>query len=90
MDGLGSAYAMLDRIESLFEDTDENQGLKIILSSVHRAKGLEADRVWALEDTFFSRNSQPPAWADGKEERNIEYVAITRAKSLFTWVEGTL
>ncbi len=90
MDGLESADEMINRIESLFDDTDENKGLKIILSSVHRAKGLEADRVWALEDTFFSRSSSPPDWADGKEERNIEYVAVTRAKSLFTWVEGTL
>lgn len=90
MEGLGSADEMIARIETLFEDTDENKGLKIILSSVHRSKGLEADRVWALEDTFFSKNSEPPPWVDGKEEKNIEYIAITRAKSLFTWVEGTL
>lgn len=90
MDGLDSADAMIDRIEMLFDDTKENKGLKIILSSVHRSKGLEADRVWLLRDTFFSLSAKPPKWVDMSEERNIQYVAVTRAKLLLTWVEGTL
>jgi len=90
MDGLDSADAIISRIEMLFEDTKDNDGRKIILSSVHRSKGLEADRVWLLEDTFFSRRKKPPQWASADEEENIEYVAITRAKELLTWVEGTL
>ena len=44
---------------------------RIVLSSTHQAKGLEADRVWMLEDTYDF---------DGIESRNLWYVAITRAK----------
>lgn len=91
MEGLASADEIIDRIESLFEDTEENKGLKIILSSVHRSKGLEAKKVWLLKDTFFTKKEgQPPPWVDISEERNIEYVAITRAIDVLTWVEGKL
>jgi superfamily I DNA/RNA helicase len=57
-------------IEKLFDDTDDRN--RIILSTVHRAKGLERDTVFVLNYTFVLGNSQ--------EEKNIKYVAITRAK----------
>lgn len=58
------------RINRLF--TDDGLGDKGIItcSSVHKAKGLEADRVFILWDTLRGRN---------QEEENIKYVAITRA-----------
>ena len=43
----------------------------IIASTVHKVKGLERKRVFMLQGTF-SRKTQ--------ENRNIEYVAITRAQ----------
>lgn len=104
-------YEVRSRIGQLFDEVDD-LGTKIptvICSSVHKAKGLEAARVWALADTF---GLQPPctcghrhAFADPKcgkcrcreyqpnpkgarEERNISYVAITRAIESLTWVDG--
>lgn len=68
------------RLAALFEDAAPGLGGPIVLSSVHRAKGLEADRVFVLEDTLYPRRNV--------EEQNIEYVAITRAKSVLVWVEG--
>lgn len=88
-EGLASGDELLVRIDSLFVDT-KGKGRRIILSSVHKAKGLEANRVWLLESTFFSRKSDCPPWVDTGEESNIEYVAITRAKRELVWVEGTL
>ena len=58
------------RVESLFSDRHSHE--KIILSSVHRAKGLERDRVFMLADTF--RRGRSTA------EDNIFYVAVSRAK----------
>lgn len=89
MDGLTSADAILLRIKKLFADT-KGEGQRIICSSVHKSKGLEANRVWLLKDTFFSRQPVPPPWASGAEEKNIEYVAVTRAKHELVWVEGKL
>ena len=68
------------RIDLLFSDqvTDDQV---IICSSVHRAKGLEADRVFILSDTLR---------ADDLEELNIQYVAITRARKTLVYVHGLL
>jgi DNA helicase-2/ATP-dependent DNA helicase PcrA len=68
-----------EKIDHLFDDTDEKN--IVILSSVHRAKGLERDNVFILRWTFRQ-------WLDDKlefiekpnEEANIAYVAATRAK----------
>ena len=62
--------SMLLRIETLF--ADNGAASAIVLSSTHRAKGLEADRVWLLRDTYLK-------W-QGAEEENLLYVGITRAK----------
>jgi DNA helicase-2/ATP-dependent DNA helicase PcrA len=59
-------------IESLFNDVDDNK--KVILSTTHKAKGLERDRVFILVNTY--------RYGPGVtgEEANLYYVAITRAK----------
>ena len=64
---------IITEIERLF-----NSGSKgdIQLSTVHKAKGLEADNVFILAT---ERMPHPKA-TNIQEERNICYVAITRAK----------
>jgi superfamily I DNA/RNA helicase len=69
---------MINRIENLF--TDE-LGPYVMTSSVHKAKGLEADRVWLLQESLYRGD-------DPVEEANIEYVAVTRAKHHLTKVTG--
>jgi len=58
-------------IEKLFKDSDKGD---IMLSTVHKAKGLEADNVYILA------TERMPHPYGGNEENNICYVAITRAK----------
>lgn len=65
------------RCNELF--ADDTRGA-VMLSSVHKAKGLEADRCFLLEGTF---RPSPDI-----EEQNIRYVAVTRAKTQLTWVSG--
>ena len=68
------------RIVSLFQDTDSNSVPAVILSSVHKAKGLEWPTVYLLSDTF--RQSK------GGEEVNIYYVAVTRAMRSLRLIGG--
>ena len=65
-------------IDRLFTDIEGADNRFITLSSVHKAKGLEADRVFMLNWTF-RRGKQ--------EEDNIWYVAVTRARHELIHVE---
>lgn len=77
-EGCATTNELCTRIEDLF--SEENGEGKILLSSTHKAKGLEWDRVWLLWDTY--RPGQRT------EEDNLCYVAVTRAKSELNFVEG--
>jgi DNA helicase-2/ATP-dependent DNA helicase PcrA len=66
-------------IESKFDDNADPAG-QVVLSSVHRAKGLEADTVFVLDPASLPlarRDSKP--W-EQTQERNICYIAATRSK----------
>lgn len=79
-EGLSGLAELTARITSLFEDVVGEESSFIICSSVHRAKGLETDKVFVLEDTIIRTGNI--------EESNIEYVAVTRAKAELVWVKG--
>lgn len=81
--GLTSTAELEARIGTLFtEGADPSK--KVTCSSIHRIKGLEAERVFLLVDTLYPRGR---AGAD-IEEANLEYVACTRAKARLTLVIG--
>jgi len=65
---------LLERIESVF-----NARGGVTLSSVHRAKGLEADRVVILEPELMPSPMARQEWQK-EQEHNLMYVAYTRAK----------
>ena len=69
---------VLGRIEMLFTDDGLGQKGVITCSSIHRSKGLEANRVFILRWTLKDYN---------QEELNIQYVAITRAIETLVWVD---
>jgi superfamily I DNA/RNA helicase len=63
-----------NKVKMIFSDKLDG----IVLSTVHKSKGLEADRV------FIARPDKMPlptkkAW-QYQQEMNLKYVAITRAK----------
>ncbi len=70
-------------ITELFADgADPRSGSAVVFSTIHRAKGLEADRVhWIQVPT-----KQPKADWEKQQARNLSYVALTRAKQSLTFV----
>lgn len=72
---VGDAIA---KCEKLFGEVSQGAKDAILLSSTHRAKGLEAERVWVLRDTYLR-------W-EGDEEENLLYVAVTRSKHELIYV----
>lgn len=76
-EGLTTMEGLRGRVRELF--TDEASAERVICSTVHKAKGLEAQVAWVLTATFKR---------SGREEDNIRYVAATRAKSQLNLVTG--
>lgn len=84
-EGAASVPELTGRIDRLF--TDAASGAVISCASVHRSKGLEWQRVYLLDWTF-KHNSLPREAPESAriEERNIRYVALTRAQRELTYV----
>lgn len=81
-DGAKSITELEDKIDNIF--SDENEG--VVFSSVHRAKGLEAENVYILRADLMPHKMAKQDW-EKQQERNIEYVALTRTLSRLIYVE---
>lgn len=68
-----------DKLLSKIRNVFVQQSDAVVLSTIHKAKGLEADNVYIL-----CRNRMPSSQAhtewEIQEEENLIYVAVTRAK----------
>jgi hypothetical protein len=73
---------LLKAIDDLFEDETRPS---VWLSTVHRAKGLEADNVFILKPDLLPFPYAKQDWQI-QQELNLEYVALTRAKETLTFV----
>jgi len=70
------------KLKHLFEPA--GAGACVTLSTTHKAKGLERDKVWVLADTYL----RPRKGIISQEEKNLYYVAVTRAKNSLVLVHG--
>lgn len=77
--GTDDVAELQTRIDFLFTDVPE--GTQIRCSSIHKAKGLESDRVFVLSESLYRRGPS-------QEEDNLSYVSTTRAKTHLTFVTG--
>lgn len=79
-EGCRSVEEITVRCSSMFADSMGQDGkvmraASVVLSSVHKAKGLEWKKVFLLEKTLYCNGKRRDA-----EESNIHYVAVTRAQ----------
>lgn len=94
-EGVSGVKEIEDRLNFIFEDSSPESKAAIVLSTAHKAKGLEWSRVFLLSSTFNRKPAMngpvlpPEATAkQAREEQNIYYVAVTRAKAELTMVHG--
>lgn len=73
---------VIERIGNIFTN-DEKNGIK--LSTIHKSKGLESERVFMIHRDLMYSIRCKQSW-EIEQERNLEYVAYTRAKTTFGFI----
>lgn len=84
-EGFTKVGQVTDRITSLFTDDRDVNRKSVLLSSVHKAKGLEADHVWVANPEVLPHPMAKTS-ADIQQEHNLAYVAGTRFKKTITFL----
>lgn len=72
---------LIEHINDVFKE--ESQG--VCLSTVHKAKGLEADNVYIICHSSMPSKLAVHEW-EKQQEQNIMYVAYTRAKNILGFI----
>jgi superfamily I DNA/RNA helicase len=77
----GDANDVINKLNSIFSDKKEG----ILLSTIHKSKGLECDRVFIIHNELIPSKYAEQKW-ELDQENNLRYVAQTRAKSYLGFV----
>lgn len=80
------AEPSLYRLEQTIDEMFSEKGNATVLATVHKAKGLEANRVWWLNSSQCPSRWAKQPWQQ-QQEANICYVAATRAKKELYFIE---
>ncbi|KKK54829.1 hypothetical protein LCGC14_3080770, partial [marine sediment metagenome] len=81
-DGCDEVHEIEIRIKTIFSDHSEG----VVFSSIHKAKGLEAKRVYILEPGLMPHPMAKKSW-EMTQEINIKYVAYTRSLDTLVFVK---
>lgn len=79
--GIDEPMMVINKINTIFSD-ENTEG--ICLSTIHKSKGLEADRVFIIHPELMP-SKFARSW-ERTQESNLMYVAYTRAKSVLGFV----
>lgn len=63
--------------------TDRGEGINLL--TIHKSKGLEADNVFILRPSLIPSKYAEQEW-EMEQERNLQYVMITRAKKKLIYI----
>lgn len=81
----GSCQSVTDiknKIDLIFEDKQDETGIRLM--TIHKSKGLENERIFLIRPDLLPH----PKSQDQEAEDNLHYVAITRAKLDFWYVDS--
>jgi ATP-dependent exoDNAse (exonuclease V) beta subunit len=82
------AKLVIERCYNLFSKDDDGKGVDCItLASTHKFKEDERNRVFCLAETY-CKASDKQTQDEAQQEKNLLYVAITRAKMHLSYVTG--
>lgn len=85
-EGARTTDDVIAKIENVFKDEASNG---VTFATAHRSKGLEADDIYILCPELMPFPKAKSQWAR-KQERNLKYVAFTRAMKRLRLVAGTV
>ena len=81
-EGLTTVDELKNKIRTIFS---EGANESVCLSTIHKAKGLEANNVFILAKSLMPSQYARQEW-EIKSEENLKYVAITRAKETLQYI----
>jgi superfamily I DNA/RNA helicase len=82
-EGLTTSDELIERVKTMFSDKNMEG---ICLSTIHKAKGLEADNVYIVCRSLMPSKFAKQDW-EKLQEHNLEYVAYTRAKNTLGFID---
>ena len=80
--GLRTVNDLVRRVDQIFSD---DSGTGVVCSTIHKAKGLEADRVFFYWPELVPHPMASSDW-EYEQEMNLKYIALTRAKKELRFV----
>jgi superfamily I DNA/RNA helicase len=87
MDGCETVTELKAKVEGLFTDSEDGHQSTLTLSTVHKSKGREWQRVFVLGFAKFMPSKMARQLWQMEQENNLIYVAFTRAKAELVIVE---
>ena len=83
-DDITTAKELIDKISAIFSDRKKGG---ISLSTIHKAKGLEADNVYIACRELMPSSKAKKDW-EIRQEYNLMYVAYTRPKNVLGFIDS--
>jgi DNA helicase II / ATP-dependent DNA helicase PcrA len=80
-DACQSVDELKAKIASMFQDSEGERKPTLTLSTVHKSKGREWQRVFLMGENIYMPSPYARQEWQLEQERNLQYVAYTRAKS---------
>lgn len=82
---INTSKELINKISDIFSDKKKGG---ISLSTIHKAKGLEANNVYIVCNSLMPSEMAKKDW-EIEQEYNLMYVAYTRAKNILGFVDET-
>lgn len=84
-DDINTSDELIEKINNIFSDRKKGG---ISLSTIHKAKGLEAENVYIACRHLMPSSRAKKDW-EIRQEYNLMYVAYTRAKNILGFIDDT-